>query len=37
MWDIICQQNIYRMTIETAFLPAGWGGSVGQYDGYDAQ
>ena len=34
--DIICQQNIYRLTYKTASLPRGWDCSVSHYDGYDA-
>ena len=34
--DIICQQNIYRSTFNTASRPSGWDGSVGHLEGYDA-
>ena len=36
IWDIICQQNIYRQTYKIAARPTGWDGSVGHFDGYDA-
>ena len=36
MWVIICQQNIYRVTNNTASRPTDWDGSVCHLDGYDA-
>ena len=36
MWDIICQQNIYRLTYKTVSRPTGWDGSLGHRDGYYA-
>ena len=36
MWDVICQQDKYRLTYKTVSSPTGWFGSVGLLDGYDA-
>ena len=36
MWDIICQQNIYRQTYKTVSWPTIWNRSVGILDGYGA-
>ena len=35
MWDITCQQDIYRQTYKTVSWPTGWDGSVDLLDGYD--
>ena len=36
MWDIVCQQNLFRCTYVMAFRPTGRDGSIGHIDGYDA-
>ena len=36
MWELICQQNIYRRTYKRASQPAGLKGIVVDPDGYDA-
>ena len=36
MWDTKFQINIYWLTYSTASRPAGWDGSGGHFDGYDA-
>ena len=36
MWDIIWQDDIYRLTYKAVTRPTGWDGSVGLLDGYDA-
>ena len=36
MWDIICQQNIYRLTYKTTNRPTGWDGSERHLDGYES-
>ena len=36
MWDIICQQNMYRLTYKTASRPIGLDSSVVHLDENDA-
>ena len=36
MWDIISQENIYKLACKTASMPTGWDGIIGHHDGYDA-
>ena len=36
MWDIICQQDIYRLSYKNASRPTGCDGSVRHIDGDNA-
>ena len=35
MWDIMCEQNIYRRTYKIVSCPTGWDGIAVLYDDYE--